>query len=249
MHILLSPLGLGLVLALLLRVSWSRLPRGVRRAGIGVELLLVLLCCPLGANALVWLVESRVSAQCAAPTAQTIVLLAGGFQREPMAADDFVALEEINIDRLLAAIALWRRSPGATLVISGGGPYAFSESGMLAQLAEQAGVPAAAIRREERSQSTWENAQQLRGLNPALPAQITLVSSAIHLPRALIAFRAAGFEPCVQVSDRLYVAPGGLGDLLPQSSALLKAEFAIHELIGDLLYRWRARAAPSSTPA
>src|SRR6185369_7614076 len=103
------------------------------------------------------------------------------------------------------------------------------------------GVPADSIRREDRSQTTWENAQQLRLLSPALPERIWLVSSAIHLPRALIAFRAAGFEPCVYASDRRYVPPGGIGYYLPQSSALIKTESAIHELIGEALYRWRAR--------
>ena len=114
---------------------------------------------------------------------------------------------------------------------------------MLQNFAEQLGVPSGMIRREGNSQTTWENAEQLRALKPALPERIWLVSSALHLPRALIAFRAAGFQPCPYVSDRRYLPPGGIGYYLPQSSALRKSELAIHEIAGELLYRWRTTRA------
>jgi uncharacterized SAM-binding protein YcdF (DUF218 family) len=66
------------------------------------------------------------------------------------------------------------------------------------------------------------------------------VTSALHLTRALIAFRAAGFEPCPLASDSVYMAPGGFGYYLPHTSALRKAEWAIHEIVGDAAYRVRA---------
>ena len=37
---------------------------------------------------------------------------------------------------------------------------------------------------------------------------------------------------------------GGIGYFIPQSSALVKSEAAIHELVGEANYRWRARRAP-----
>jgi uncharacterized SAM-binding protein YcdF (DUF218 family) len=198
--------------------------------------------CPVGANALVWQLESRVPepAACAGAVPSTIVVLAAGFEREPADAGDFTALESDSIRRALAGIELWRRTPGATLVFAGGGPFAISESAALQHLAELLGVSSGSIRREERSQTTWENAQQLRLQNPALPSRIWLVSSALHLPRALIAFRAAGFDPCMYASDRRYLPPGGVGYYLPQSSALIKTEEALHEIVGQALYRWRA---------
>jgi uncharacterized SAM-binding protein YcdF (DUF218 family) len=245
-HILLSPLGGGLLLALILLPGWRRLPRVLRALLLAGEALMLFLCCPVGANLLVHAVEARVSDACGAETPSTIVLLSAGLQRAPLADDDFAALEEINIDRLLAARALWRRTPGASLVIAGGGPWGIAESAVLTKLAEQLGVPTEALRAEGKSQNTWENAQQVRTLQPAPPPRIALVSSALHLPRALIAFRAAGFTPCTVVSDSLYAPPGGdIGYWLPQSSALVKSELAIHEWIGDWLYRWRARSAKS----
>jgi len=246
-NILLSPLGGGLLLAVILLIAWRRLPRILRALLILGEILALFLCCPIGANLLVHAVESRVTDTCGADTPDTLVLLSGGLQRPAESDTDFAALEEINIDRLLIARALWQRTPGATLVIAGGGPWAIRESVLLRALAEQLGIPHDAIRNEANSTSTWENATELRRLGPpALPPRIALVSSALHLPRALIAFRANGFTPCTVVTDTMYAAPGAeIGYYLPQSSALVKSEFAIHELIGDLVYRWRARAAKS----
>jgi len=241
----LSPLAFGLLLALGMLVGWRRFPRALRWFAAAATCLLIVSMCPVGANLLVRQIETRVPASdaCAEPAPTTIVVLAAGFEREPADAGDFNSLESDSIRRALAGIELWRRTPGATLVFAGGGPFATSESAAMQRMAELLGVPADSIRREDRSQTTWENAQQLRLLSPALPAQIWLVSSAMHLPRALIAFRVAGFEPCAYVSDRRYVPPGGVGYYLPQSSALIKTESAIHELIGEVLYRWRAREA------
>lgn len=241
MHILLSPLSWILLLAAVLLVAFRRLPRALRWIALAVECVLVVSICPVGANALVWQIESRVPQDsCAGSAPDTIVVLSAGLEREPTASDDFNSLESDSVERLMAGIALWRRSPGAALVFAGGGPYATRESAVLQKLAEEIGVPAERIRREDRSLTTWENAQQLRALAPPLPARIWLVTSAMHLPRALIAFRSAGFEPCAYASDHRYLPPGGLGYYLPQSSSLVKAEAAIHELVGEAVYRWRA---------
>jgi len=242
----LSPLAFGLLLALGMLVGWRRFPRALRWIAALATCLLIVSMCPVGANLLVGQIESRVPSPdaCAQPAPSTIVVLAAGFEREPAAAGDFNSLESDSIRRALAGIELWRRTPGATLVFAGGGPFATSESAALQHMAEVLGVSADSIRREGRSQTTWENAEQLRLLSPALPERIWLVSSAIHLPRALIAFRAAGFQPCAYASDRRYVPPGGVGYYLPQSSALIKTEAAIHEMLGELLYRWRASDAP-----
>ena len=179
----------------------------------------------------------------------TVVVLSGGLEGPPRDADDFAALDPDSVQRMLSAVALWKSMPSATFVIAGGGPFEVRESDVLARLAEQLGVPAASIVREGHSQTTWENAQQLRLLQPPLPERIWLVSSAIHLPRALKSFRAAGFDPCIHVSDRDYLSLQGIGYFLPQSSALRKSEMAIHELVGQALYAFYGAAASRRKPA
>lgn len=249
MPILLSPLGLGLLSTVVLAVAWARLPRALRWLGLGVAVTCGVLLTPFGANALLGTLEQRVPASpdCAVPP-HTVVVLAGGFDAEPDGDADSGALSGASLRRLLAGVALWRRTPGAALVLSGGGPYPIRETDVLGPVAEQLGVPAAALRRERNSRTTWENAEYLSALEPPLPAAVWLVTSAAHLPRALVAFRAFGFEPCAYASDREYVAPGGAGYFLPQGSALRKSELAIHELIGELVYRWRAWRRSSSSP-
>ena len=248
MQTLLSPLGLGLLSVLVLLLAWRRLSRLLRFLGLGVALICFVLLTPFGANALVDSLESRVPAVPDCPAApQVIVVLAGGFDAEPDGDGDSEALTAASLRRLLAGIALWRRMPEAQLVLTGGGPYSIREADVLGPLAEQLGVPASAIRRERDSRTTWENARNLRALAPPLPADIWLVSSAMHLPRALTAFHAFGFAPCAYASDREYVAPGGPGYFLPQSSAVRKSEIAIHELLGNLVYRWRASRLASSS--
>ena len=238
MHVLLSPLGLGILLAVVLLLAWRRMPRWLHGVALALEAFAVIACCPVGANALVWLIESRVprTETCAAPVPDVIVLLSGGLERPAESADDFAALDANSMERTLAAVEFWKRMPSATFVIAGGGPFPIKESEVLSHLAERLGVAAPSIRREDESQTTWENAQNLRGLQPPLPKRIWLVSSAMHLPRAEQAFRAAGFDVCIHVSDRDYLAPRGVGYFLPQSSAVRKSETAIHELIGQALY-------------
>lgn len=250
-HALFSPLGFGLLIALAAVLLWRRLPRSLRALAIAVDLILVASMCPVGANALVWQIESRVpvNATCSASPLDTIVVLSAGVERAPVDATDLAALAPGSIYRTLAGVALWRRTPHAMLVLAGGGPFIVSESAVLRNFAEQLGVPAESIRTDDRSQTTWENAERLRALEPPLPRRIWLVSSALHLPRALIAFSANGFEPCPFVSERRYLPPAGMGYYLPQSSALEKTEAALHEVVGLIYYGWRARSADRDSPS
>lgn len=243
-HFLLSPLTLGLLIALLLALGWRWLPRVLRYASLVVELLLLVSMAPLGANQLVHAVESHVPSarSCAAPTPDTIVLLSGGVDRPARSPDDYAALTLESLRRLFAAVALWRNTPAARLVIAGGDEHGVAESVVLASLAQRLGVPVDAIRTEQHSLTTWENAEYLSREAPRLPQRVWLVSSALHLPRALGAFHVFGFQPCAWSSGSLYIPPSdGIGYYVPQSSSLVKAQMAIHEWVGGWVYAWRAK--------
>lgn len=242
---ILSPLFWSLLLALLLGVLWRRVAKWLRYALLAVEMLLVLAMTPLGANRLVHSIESRVpqADACAQPAPGVIVLLSGGVDGPVHRVDDYAALAHTSLERLFAAVALWRAHPDATLVISGGDPHgSIAESTVLASLAHRMGVPADKLRTETRSQTTWENAANLAQEQPALPRRIWLVSSGLHLPRATLAFRAFGFDPCAYSSGSLYIPfSASLGYFMPQTSSLAKSDRAIHELLGGWAYAWRAR--------
>ena len=244
--VFLSPLGFGLLLALVLWRSGHRLSRGAMRIGIGVEILCLALMTPLGANTLTSWQERRSPRPeaCAAPTPRFIVLLSGGMRRDAADAGDFGVLNLSSLQRTLTAAALAERTPDAELVIAGGARVGatndVAQSAVIADVAERLGVPAAAIRVETASTTTWENAIGVRALVPALPARIWLVTSALHMPRSLIAFRAAGFEPCAYPSDARSVRFESPTDLLPSAGAIANSDAVLHEWVGELVYRLRA---------
>ena len=235
----LSPLTYALLLTLALVGLWPRLPRTLRVVGVAVAIVLLISMAPVGANVLVRMVESQAppASDCPVPAPSTIVLLDGGTDRRPLSPDDLAALSEPSLHRLFAAVGLWRRTPGAHLVISGGGP-GVPDSVLLRGLAERMGVPASAIEIEDESRTTWENAMYTSRLSPPVARRIWLVTSAMHMPRALGAFRAWGFEPCAYPSGSLHTPfSARIGYFMPQSSSLAKAEAAIHELVGGFIYR------------
>lgn len=239
-----SPLPWAVLLLVVLALAWHVLPGGVRWPGVVVEILLVALMTPIGANALARALEARIppASECGAPQPTTVVVLAGGFDYSPRAPDDFGALRSVSLQRLFAGVALWRRIPDARLVVAGGGGGRIREAELMANLAVQLGVPAAAMELDDRSRNTWENARNVAALSPAVPKRIWLVTSPMHLPRALVAFRAWGFEPCAWPTDRRYrnvhIFPGAF---IPQGTAVRTASVALHELIGGWKYAWLAR--------
>ncbi len=244
---LLSPITWGLLLAAVLLLAWSRMGTALRVVGGVLVLAVLVLCMPLGGNALLGHVERQlpVDARCQAP-GTPIVVLSGGLDDEPRASNDYAALTLASWRRLFGAVALWRSSPGTQLVIAGGGPFRIKESEVLAHLARDWGVAPSLLRTESASTTTWESAMALRG---TLPTRIRLVSSAEHLPRALLSFRAAGFQPCAEASDSSYMPPGGVGYFLPQVSGVEKSQTALYEMAGMLSYRLRGAPAETSTAA
>jgi uncharacterized SAM-binding protein YcdF (DUF218 family) len=244
-YLLYSPLTWVLLLGAVLPLLWSRLGTGARVMAVIALVSALALLTPFGGNALVRQVESRIPAgmRCADVAgdwsgATPIVLLSAGFETDPATDDPYVALAPDSWRRLRAAVLLWQKSPDSEFFISGGGPFAMKESTVLVALARDWGVPAKVLHAERHSTTTWESAFALRDLVGS--HRIRVVSSALHLPRALIAFRAAGFQPCAQPSDSDYQPPGSLGYYLPQRSGLRKSEMAIYEILGTGMYRYRA---------
>lgn len=240
----LSPLVLGLLLTLVLWVLRRRGPRWLRRLCGALIGLCIVLATPLGANTLIAAGEFRAppAKDCAVPLPTTVVVLAGGIRRQSEDPADVGALNEASVQRTLAASAMVLAQPGTHLVISGGfDKGVVAESTRMAELAVMLGVPRDAIVTETTSLTTWENAEQVRATQPDLPARIWLVTSALHMPRSLLAFRAAGFAPCSAPADYRAGRFEGLPDLVPRGGAISKSEAVLHELVGEIAYRWRAR--------
>ncbi len=237
---LVSPLRFGILFGIVLLLAWRWLPRAARAPGIAVLVACVVLTTPLAANLLVQFQESRAKpdSACVSDPPTTIVVLGGGVTREAADVNDYAVLTEASLRRLFAAVERQRARPASTLVVAGGvSRYAVSESALLGALAERLGVPATRLRHEDRSRTTWQNAQFVAALQPAVASRIELVTSALHMPRARYAFEQAGYTVCTHAVDSRHARADGIGYVLPSTGALHKTDAALHEIIGEAAYR------------
>jgi uncharacterized SAM-binding protein YcdF (DUF218 family) len=251
---LLSPLVLALVLwALAVVLFW----RGHRRLGLSAGLLAVLglwaIATPLVANRLAYSLERRFPAVLAdqAPQAHAIVLLGGalsGARPPERPSFDLGAAA----DRVWYAAALFKAGKASWILVSGGNqPGAEgmqAEAEAMRSMLLSLGVPASAIRLEALSRNTAENAQQSLGLIQAVSAKrVLLVTSALHMPRALRTFQAALRGSGVTVLPATTDVEGlpdtldPLGRWLPDAGSLLLSTRALKEYLGLAVLRLRGQ--------
>lgn len=131
-----------------------------------------------------------------------IVLLSGGAERNlnrPISSQ----VTSSSISRLCEAIRLFLLNPSANLLISGGGPSSLrsdlANSSVIADLAVSLGVPRNKIICETRSQNTYESALYVRRYVGS--KSFILVTSAMHMPRAMSVFRRLGMKPIAAGAD------------------------------------------------
>jgi uncharacterized SAM-binding protein YcdF (DUF218 family) len=175
-----------------------------------------------------------------------IVVLGGAIAPAVSAARGVVALNEAA-ERLTVTAALAHRYPKARIVFSGGSNAVFSDAIAEAPFAvdelEALGVAPDRITAEEQSRNTIENAVFSRLVAQPKPGERwLLVTSAYHMPRAVAAFRAAGFP--VEAYPVDWRTRGPIDALVPFASlsdGLARTDAAVHEWIGLLTYRLSGR--------
>lgn len=242
---LLSPLVLVLALwALGAVLSW----RGHRRLGLAAGLFAVLglwvISTPLVANRLAHSLERRFPAVLAdqAPQADAIVLLGGALSgARPPERPSFDLGSAA--DRVWYAAALFKAGKASAVLLSGGNQRGAdgmqAEAEAMRSMLLTLGVPESAIRLEALSRNTAENAQQSLGLIQAVGAKrVLLVTSALHMPRALRIFQAAlqgsGVTVLPATTD-VQGLPGALDPLgrwLPDADSLGLSTRALKEYLG-----------------
>lgn len=241
---LMSPLSWLLIAVLAAPLAWRVRPRSVWpwRAAVAMVVVAIMAMTPMVANTLVGYLERPVPAagSCSQQPPSTVVVLAGGREGKPRGADDFSGLNAASRRRMDRGVAYWRADTRRTVVVAGGPTRAgaMPHADTLVHYARWMGVPAIALRSETLSPNTWHNARQVAGLQPPVARRIGVVTSALHMPRAAYSFEAAGFEVCPMPTDWSFIPFELPGYLIPQTSALVKTELALHELVGLAYYRW-----------
>jgi uncharacterized SAM-binding protein YcdF (DUF218 family) len=178
------------------------------------------------------------------PTADAIVVLGGAVEGP---APPRITLDLLDgADRVLHAARLYRAGKAPVILVSGGViPWLGSdipEAESMQLLLEEWGVPGASILAEAASRNTYENAVLTRRVLAERGLQrVLLVTSALHMPRALATFTSAGIDAVPVTTDFTvtYRVHRTAIDFLPDATALSRTTNAIKEYVGYAYYRWQ----------
>ena len=223
-----GPILLGFLGLTLLR-WWPRLGRAIAAAALTV---LWLLSMPLVSDLLSLAVEEYPPLTAAQPVpVGAIVVLAGGVRRnasEPGGA----GLTSQSLERLAGGAALARRT-GLPLLLSGGSvePGPAEADVMQATLKRDFGLEARFL--ERHSRTTRENARESAALlASAWIKNVVLVTTAVHMRRAVAEFEAAGVTVIPAPVGGTLAVGSGLSAWLPKASALARSWDALYEMAG-----------------
>ena len=152
-----------------------------------------------------------------------------------------------NADRMTALAILARFYPQARVVF-GGRPAAFTPGALTdleasPVLLERLGVARGRVLYDDQSSTTWENAVNALALGQPKPGETwVLVTSASHMPRAIGAFRGAGWPTVLPWPVAYRTTKAGLLALLqPAATRLLMVDLAAYEWVGLVVYRLQGR--------
>jgi uncharacterized SAM-binding protein YcdF (DUF218 family) len=187
--------------AILIWTGWARWGR--RFVTAGAVLLLIAGLSPLG-NALILPLEDRYPRANLdePPPPSGIVVLGGAEDRLVGSARHAPTLNEAG-ERMMETAMLAHRYPEAKIAFSGGDAGILyksdSEAAGAAALLTALGIPRDRLILEANARDTYENAvflkQELKKLGELAPdKRWLLITSAYHMPRAVGAFRKAGFD-------------------------------------------------------
>ncbi len=171
-----------------------------------------------------YIVASR--AEIPTSTAPFIAVLGGHANLDP-AVPVTSHISSSLLARLAEGIRLYHQTPGSKLILSG---YSGSAEGM-SSIAQALGVNPQDILLTPEPRDTEEEARRISSL--AGKAPLILVTSAIHMPRAMGLFRKLGVEPQPAPAD--YLAPQyplETDNLFPNAAQLNKSQIAIYEILG-----------------
>jgi len=243
----LYPLGAALLVgAIALSLSFTRWSRIGKALLASAMVALWIAATPIFANWLTFRLESQfppVSVDML-PQSDAVIILGGvlGQPLPPRTTADFGD----PADRIIHALRIYRAGKSRLILIAAGNlPWQSAlvpEARLIADLLIELGVPRSALILEIESGTTRENAVhsaaifRKHGWRNGL-----LVTSGIHMPRALAAFKKVGLQVTPAATD-IHAGPlhsVSLSTLLPNARALARTTSALKEVMGLSLYRYR----------
>ena len=144
--------------------------------------------------------------------------------------------------RLVEGIRLYRQRPGRRLILTGGVIFEpVSHAQVLAEMAQAIGVNKQDLVLEQHSMDTKDEAHFVKAL--VGNDKFILVTSAVHMPRAMALFRKQGMEPIPAPTDFLVKKGQGFGPgiFFPGAGELVQTERAVYEYMGMAWARLRGQ--------
>jgi len=170
-----------------------------------------------------------------------VVILGGGLTSDPRLPITS-QLNHSSLIRLIEGIRLYRKIPGAKLILSGGvGFDCVSDAEMMERLSISLGVEPQDIILESKSLNTYEEAKFIK--NIVGDKRFILVTSAAHMPRAMALFKKSGMEPISAPTDHLVRKHQRFHPIMvfPKADRLKETETAFYEYIGLIKERLAGR--------
>lgn len=174
-----------------------------------------------------------------------LILLGGGVDSRVQSVDEFGRMSGATLTRATEAARWLRERPDTRIVVAGGAIGDIAEADVMSAYLQRMGVSADRIIPEAESGSTRENALHVLTLleQQSVSGAVGLVTSAMHMPRAILSFRHAFSEFGSDVSlCPMSVDIQALRDvpwyaLMPQTTAIVRFERLLHEAVALLVYR------------
>ena len=150
-------------------------------------------------------------------------------------------------DRLTTGLALFRQYPDVVLILSGRSgqlqPTGWNEAEISRKLTESLGVPQLNIVYEDISRNTYQNAvQSLERAVPQPGSNWLLVTSAAHMPRAVGAFEAAGWQGIIPYPTDYNTTPT-INGLYSLPGGIRATRNWLHEWVGNTVYWLTGRSS------
>ncbi|NCW78763.1 MAG: YdcF family protein [Oxalobacteraceae bacterium] len=235
--LILPPMGLILLAGVgwLMARQWLYLGRAVIALAV---MMLIGLSTEAGANWLARPLEQQAVTAKHTGKPQAIVILGAGRMRLGLApeAPDQVGLYTLMRLRTGAELHRDTRLP---ILVTGGAPDRPGEPEGL--------LMARSLKRDFAVQAQWTDDQAANTAENALLAsrilrthqltRVWLVTDAVHMPRAMMAFERAGIEVIPAPSTFIAAGTLSLASFIPTAQALRHSHYALHEWLGLLWYQ------------
>ncbi len=178
-----------------------------------------------------------------------VVVLGGGYTWNPDWAPGSNMIGN-SLPRLVEGIRLWRQNPGSKMIFTGaaapGNPVSSAE--VTSRVAQSLGVPPDAIVTLDKPRDTRQEAAEVAKVVANRP--FLLVTSASHLPRAMIFFQQQGLNPLPAPANQLAItSPLNFWErAVPSPVWLGHSDRAIYEWLGRSWQALTSGNAPSAKP-